>query len=149
MIRVRCRMNAAFRRSARLRPFTWQFHLIPKPKLIGAPASGPAQLRFLGLILAHSVHAAKRQPPSRRSGAMARRVGEGTGALQDAARFLRAIASRASVLDFRLRQTPARRGGGPPPLFPAAGVQSDTVSARPSERELSQLAAAPFAETGS
>jgi len=35
---------------------------------------------------------------------------------------------RDSVLDFRLRQTPARRGGGPPPLFPGARLWLKTQS---------------------
>src|SRR6185503_17211523 len=46
-------------------------------------------------------------PPSRRSGAMARREGGRTGALQDASRIPSVMCQRASVLDC----------GGPPPLF--------------------------------
>ena len=59
----------------------------------------------------------KRQPPSRRSGALARREGGRAGALQDAARGSEAIGKRASVLDCPPSAVLLRRtGGGPPPL---------------------------------
>jgi hypothetical protein len=59
----------------------------------------------------------KRQPPSRRSGALARREGGRAGAVQDAARGSEAIGKRASVLDCPPSAVLLRRtGGGPPPL---------------------------------
>ena len=69
------------------------------------------------LTLAHNISAeilrifcflAKRQPPSRRSGAMARRAGGRARAVQDTSRISRNHLVTHSVLEC----------GGPPPLFP-------------------------------